>query len=238
MSIRQNLEQLNKVCAETLSASFNNGNDEKMNRSSALCQDLSIWSAVLQKHPESFLYTKAEQECLTALLNVSQGQYRNAFKCLRLVLELCLQGIYLSANLVELQEWLNNLSDTNWTKLKDPNFSPVGTRFCNAFFSELSPHSNNFMTMVATVYRELSEAIHGNVPNHIPLPESFVFSEEIFDIWHEKIETIRLVLIFCFCNRYLKELDETDRLRIEPIATEQLGHIESIRIFFGGPSSS
>lgn len=238
MSIRQNLEQLNNVCTETLVASFNNGNAEMMNRSSGLCQDLSIWASVLRRYPESFLYTKAEQECMTALLNVAQGQYRNAFKCLRLVLELCLQGVYLSANLVELKEWLNNSSDTNWTKLKDPNYSPLGNRFCKAFFSELSPHSNNFLTMAATVYRELSEAIHGNVPNHIPLPESFVFCKEIFDIWHEKVETIRLVLTFCFCNRYLIDLDENDRLLIELIATEQLGHIESIRILFGGPSSS
>lgn len=238
MSTKQMLEDLHRVCSETLAACFEEQHALMMNKSCGLCHDLSTWVRVLNRLQECLLYAKAEQEYLTAMLNLAQGQYRNAFKGLRLVLELCLQGIYLSANLVELKEWLNNSCDTNWSKLTNPDTSPLGTRFCKAFFPELSGNANNFLTMAVTVYRELSEAIHGNVPYHLPLPDSFEFCYEVFNLWHEKSETIRLLLTFCFCSRYLKDFSDDNRREVESICVDQLGHIESIRILFGGPRSS
>jgi hypothetical protein len=55
------------------------------------------------------------------LLNNSQGQYRNAFKGLRLVLELILQGAYLSVYPVLLSEWLRSQADTSWQAILDPD---------------------------------------------------------------------------------------------------------------------
>jgi len=238
MPTKKMLVDLHRVCTETLSTSCDEGNIAKMNKSCALGDDLTKWCHILEPRPESFLYKKASEEYLTAMLNLSQGQYRNAFKCLRLVLELSLQGVYLSANLVELYEWLNNISDTNWGKLVSAETSPLGTRFCKAFFTEISSHANNFRTMAGTIYRELSETIHGNVPSNIPLPDSFEFDDQIFDLWHEKADTVRLVLAFCFCSRYLKESKPENHSDIETIVVGQLDHIEQIRIVMGGPSSS
>jgi hypothetical protein len=238
MPTKKMLEGLHGVCTKTIEASLSAENVAKMNQSCALGEDLSKWCSILSDKPESFLYAKAEQEYLTAMLNLAQGQYRNAFKCLRLVLELCIQGAYLSANLVELYEWLNNISDTNWGKLTSAETSPLGTRFCKAFFTEISSHANNFRTMAGTIYRELSETIHGNVPNNIPLPDSFEFDDQIFDLWHDKAETVRLIVAFCFCSRYLKESSPENLSVIETIVVGQLDHIEQIRIVMGGPSSS
>ncbi|APG27074.1 hypothetical protein A7E78_04025 [Syntrophotalea acetylenivorans] len=238
MPTKKMLEELHQVCTGTLSVSLDEGNIAKMNKSCALGDDLTKWCSVLASKPELFLYRKAGEEYLTAMLNLAQGQYRNAFKCLRLVLELCIQGVYLSANIVELREWLNNISDTIWGKLVAPDTSPLGTRFCKAFFPEISTHAKNFQSMASTIYRELSETIHGNVPSNIPLPDSFEFDDEVFSLWHEKAETVRLVVAFCFCSRYLKELPPEDLSVIETIVVGQLDHIEQIRIVVGGPSSS
>src|SRR5262249_44502978 len=111
------LKGLHQVCTETLNCSLQGEFESAIGRSYVFINDLSTWSDVLSNMPENFLFKKAEQEYLTSILNISQGQYRNAFKSLRLVLELCLQGVYLSANIVDLHEWLNNTKDTNWNTL-------------------------------------------------------------------------------------------------------------------------
>jgi hypothetical protein len=229
------LKRLNQVCTETLNHSLEGQFGMAIGRSYVFACDLSIWREVLFNLPEQFLFEKAEQEYLTSILNLSQGQYRNAFKCLRLVLELCLQGVYLAANLVELQEWLKNSIDTSFSVLIESEKGPLSSRFCKAFFPEIEDHANNFRSIAKTLYRELSETIHGNVPHNIPLPNSFEFSEPTFNLWHTKAAIIRIIVHFCLCCRYLKTLPEDSRAKLEQPIVEQLGHIEEIRLIFGGP---
>jgi hypothetical protein len=229
------LEGLHGICTATLNRSFDGEFAAMMARSFVFANDLSTWAQLISDRPERFLLAKASEEYLVAILNLVQGQYRNAFKGLRLVLELSLQGVYLSANLVELQEWMNNSRDTIWSNLTDPNKGPLTRRFVRAFFPEIEEHSNNFQSLAETLYRELSEAIHGNVPLRIPLPDSFNFDERTFKLWHEKATTVRMILHFCFGARYLKSLNEDKRAMVEQPITEELGHIEAIRTLLGGP---
>jgi len=226
------------MCTSTLNRSFEAGFGTAMARSYMFAKDLAIWAQVISDRPEQYLIVKASQEYLIATLNLAQGQYRNAFKGLRLVLELCLQGVYLSANLVELQEWMRNSRDTIWSNLTDANKGPLTRRFVRAFFPEIEEHANNFQTMAETLYRELSETIHGNVPHDIPLPESFEFHEGTFNLWHQKATTARLILHFALSARHLKFLPEDKRAKLETQLSEELGHIESIRMMFGGPRTT
>lgn len=237
MPAKAMLEQINAICSSTIQHSLEGDRLLKVNYSCALGDDLNKWAGVAAGG-EKFLIQKASEEYLTALLNVCQGQYRNAFKCLRLVLELCLQGVYLSADLVELKEWLRNDALTNWGKLTDKESSPLSPKFCKAFFPEICEHSPHFLSLAKSVYKELSESIHGNVPDAIPLPDSFEFCNEVFNVWHEKAETVRLIVSFCFCVRYLNDLPSEQLQEIEPIILGQLDHIAPIRNAFGGPVES
>lgn len=92
--------------------------------------------------------------------------------------------------------------------------------------------------MARTLYRELSETIHGNVPQHIPISPSLEFNQETFELWHKKAESVRLIGLFCLTCRYAAGMDEGERTSIEAGVVEQLGHIEPIRILFGGPATS
>jgi hypothetical protein len=83
--------------------------------------NLDLWIQSLSDRPESVLFQTASSEFVLALLNNSQGQYRNAFKGLRLVLELILQGAYLSVYPVLLSEWLSSQADTSWQAILDPD---------------------------------------------------------------------------------------------------------------------
>lgn len=232
------LERLHYLCTATFAKSFDGAAADEIAKSLAFAYDLSIWAQVLSDRPERFLFEKAAEEYLTGLLNLSQGQYRNAFKCLRAVLELCLQGVYLSANPIELQEWLNNIADTYWATLMESDKGPFSIRFCAAFFPEIKEHAKNFQTMARTLYRELSETVHCNVPACIPLPGSFDFNESIFKLWHEKAATVKIIIHFCFTLRYLKSLNEENRSKLEEALNENLGYIEQIRIYFGGPKTA
>lgn len=228
---------LHEICTTTLERSFEGKRSTTMASSFLFTGDLAGWAKALTPSPEARLYARAEQEYLACLINVAQGQYCNAFKGLRLVLELTIQGAYLSANLVELNEWLRNSLDTNWATLMDPNQGPLSARFADSFYPDLKEHVGSFSTMAGTLYRELSETIHGNIPKHIPLPSSFAFDDDTFELWHRKAATTRIICLFCLAMRYLREMSEDKRSIVENSVIEQLGHIAAIRILFGGPST-
>lgn len=230
------VEELHGRCGTALFASLSSDYEARLGQSYVFLGDIEAWRKVLKQQPESKLFETATQEYAISLLNVCQGQYRNAFKGLRLVLELCLQGTYLSANQVLLSEWLQSEADTVWTTLVDPESGPLSKRFCSAFFPELLDHVANFREMAKTVYRELSECIHGNVPNHIPLPASLAFDRETFLLWHDKANIVRLVILFSLSVRYLAAVPE--KAAIESGLIEQLGHIEAIRVMLGGAKAA
>jgi hypothetical protein len=236
--IQTEFQTLHDICAATLRLSFEGERSSTMAKSFLFAEDLSGWRRIIAPNPESALYGRAEQEYLAALINVAQGQYCNAFKGLRLVVELTLQGAYLSVNILELHEWLRNSIDTRWATLMDPSKGPLSHRFCEAFFPALRDSVDSFATIAQTLYRELSEVIHGNIPNKIPLPASYHFDQETFDLWHEKAETARMTCIFCLSVRYLDSLSETNRAIVEHGVMDQLGHIESVRTLLGGPATA
>lgn len=230
------LRQLNDSCSASLGESLSGSNAIEIGKAYGFAGDIATWISVLGARPESFLLQVSEQEYITALVNLSQGQYRNAFKALRLVLELQLQAVYLSANLLERSEWLASSQDTIWRKLVDNEAGPFSKRFVRAFFQGIEEHAANFRTMAETLYRELSETIHGNVPNHIPLPNSFNFNADAFKLWLEKASTTRTITFFALSSRYLHEISETDCDLIRDIVSDELGHIQSIRALLGGPT--
>lgn len=228
------LEELHARCSQALASSLETRHEPLIGQSYLFLVDLDAWRGVLRDQPEAALYDIAGQEFTISLLNVCQGQYRNAFKSLRLVLELCLQGAFLSANLILRAEWLKGDIDTQWATLMDPNNGPLSTRHCRAFFPELSTHAANFREMARTTYSELSECIHGNVPNEIPLPTALGFDMDALELWYKKTELVRLIVLFALSVRYLTSMPEVNRAVIEASLLEQLGHIESVRLLFGG----
>lgn len=232
------LQKLHQVCSATLEQTFSDGREPKVATVMQFSADFEVWRKTLGSRPEDRLLSDANREVTVGLLNLVQGQYRNAFKSLRLVLELTLQGVYLSANLLELEEWLKNERHTSWMQLTDPDNGPLGTRFCRSFFPELKEHRHAMLSMASTVYTEFSETIHGNTPYLIPLPESMAFCEDAFELWCTKFETVKLIVHFTLCLRYLCLLNEASQESLLDIMNENLGHIAEVRVLLGGVKSS
>lgn len=223
------LRKLHEQCSSAVDMSLDVSNEAALGTSLLFGTDLEAWHKVLLLNPFSKLIQIAAQEYTLTQVNLCQGQYRNAFKGLRLVLELCVQSAYLSTDLLNQEEWLKGEKDTSWTLLVDAENGPFGTRFARAFFPEVSEHLANFRAISKSLYRELSECIHGNVPIKIPLPSSLEYNKEVFELWHEKARLVRLVVLFCFALRFLRSVSSTSRHLVVDSLSDQLGHIDAIR---------
>ena len=236
--LRTIIHSLHRDCTRTVLCSVQSKHNEINAASYGLSSDLDAWTKVLAARPENVLYVTASNEYVLAQLNNAQGQYRNAFKGLRLVLELILQGAYLSVNLVTLTEWLGSQADTSWQAILDDNKGVFAVRYCRAFFPTFTDDAAALKTLAETLYREMSECIHGNVPNKIPLPQKIAFDEPTFKLWHKKASTLRLIANFVFTVRYFRELNSEQQTQMTPIIFDQLGDFEPVRLALGGPASS
>lgn len=223
------LKELQSQCDQSVEISTSSQYESLLGNSYLFLSDLEVWKNVLDENSKTSLLKTASSEYLISILNLCQGQYRNAFKGLRLVLELSLQSVFLSANLVAREEWLRGDEHTIWANLTDDVNGPLGSRFCKAFLPEMMGHVTYFREMARELYTELSECIHGNVPNHIPLPENFSFSESSFKLWHSKAEIMRLIIHFALTMRHMMYLPKEKLSQINAVISEELGHIEVVR---------
>jgi hypothetical protein len=227
--------RLHDACGAIVQASLQAQYAQLIAESHAFLQELEHWAEVIAPNKEQHLLAVAVREYQYALLALAQGLYRQAFKGLRLVLELCLQAIHLSAHQVELQEWLTSRKDTVWGALVDENNGVLSVRFSNAFFPELKDDVRHHRGLAEQLYRECSECVHGNMQKHIPLPTSLIFSAESFELWHRKAAGVALVITFALSLRYLRDMTTEQLKTLEHDLLDRLGHVAAIRRRFGGP---
>jgi hypothetical protein len=228
-------DQLNEKCGAILTDSLHGTNGIKIARSHQLVQEIEDWTTILNSRREIALLKMVAHEYQFALLALAQGHYRHAFKGLRLVLELTLQSVHLSAHELDLREWLQNRKDTIWGTLVDDSNGVLSVRFARSFFSSLDQHIPYHRALAEQVYRECSECVHGNIPKHIPLPASLAFSKDSFDLWHAKADVIAMLCHFTLSMRYLQELPTDAIAKLETSLLARLGHIQEVRVALGGP---
>lgn len=220
---------LHSQCSDAIERSLGNGNSQPIGEAYLFASDLAAWKESISKNPESSLLETATSEYILSILSAYQGQYRSSFKGLRLALELCLQCSLLSTDLVARSEWLSGKRDTYWSLLSCDENGPLSLRFCRAFFPELSNHAPHYRGIAQSLYRELSECIHGNTQNYIPLPSSIKHCEDTLQLWHKKAAALRLIVNFALTLRFMKSIDAEVHEKIDPVIIDQLGHIQAVR---------
>ena len=226
---RRLLEKLHERCGAVQAESLSGSGESEIGARYAFLDQLSAWDEVLDGRPEALLFETAQSEYAAAILSASQGRYRSAFKGLRLCLELYLQGVLLSVDAIALIEWLDNRRDTAWAAIVDPELGIYSHRFCRALFPALDDKRTNFGTMARTLYRELSECTHGNVPRYILFPRELKYSAETLEMFLSKCDTLRLLIHFSMSLRYLNFLKVEPDSHLAQILREELGHMTPIR---------
>ena len=167
----------------------------------------------------------------SANFSLTLGLYRQAFSSLRLALELGLAAIYFSAHRIELNEWLDGRLDIKWSVLTDRENGVLSKRFSQAFFKELTDEIEHYRGQSTSVYRKLSEYVHGNSETW-EKGIKLAYDAEIFDTYLDYYKSsVEVILFACVC-RYTTSLEESSRESMQ-FVTEELGHLEEIRKAFG-----
>lgn len=191
--------------------------------------ELAIWIDLVGNNRSTLLLKSAAIEYQFCLLAVVQGQYRNAFKGLRLTLELILQSILLSSNEMELREWQMGNRDTSWAKILGKEDGVFSQRFCTAFSPLLSDEIEHFRSMAKLTYRDLSQFVHGNETPNSPLPYLLEFHVDYFDSFHRKAELVGYVCSFSLMLRYTEELKQEPFHKIDSHLAARIGNLECTR---------
>jgi hypothetical protein len=224
--------QLHNNCRSVIEQSFTNSLGELQATAHNYLIEYEKWLEVIAGRPEHSIFERACREYQFALLTVSQGLYRQAFMALRLFVELVLGGIQLSTNELELRLWLNNRTDTNWNSIVDEETGIFSARFLSVFCPELHDERGAIRTLATQIYRECSEHVHGNPRTSELVPEGISFSEESFRHWHSLAKSSHFLLTFMFTVRYFKSLTAEQKLELETIIMDVLGHYASIRSLY------
>jgi hypothetical protein len=170
--------QFHSQCESVCKQSLVEPNLTKITNSHLFTSELTLWCEVVGDKREAELLRVAAHEYEYSLLALAQGHYRHAFKSLRLVLELTLQAVYLSANELRLREWLSNRVDTSWSAIVDKNEGVFSPRFSKGFFPPFEIHAAHYGGMAVLLYRECSECVHGNAPHY-----SLLLTKTSANVW-------------------------------------------------------
>lgn len=176
------------------------------------------------------LCSQLESSCLT----LTFGMYRQALASLRLSFELGLGEVYFSANKLEYKEWLNGSGDIKWARLIDEDNGVLSLRFARAFNPCIKDHVLDFRNRSISVYRTLSEYVHGNNDTWkecgLALDRNQLLEEKYFQCFKD-VSDILLFALFC---RYSSDFNE---LQLDDLSSvfESLNYIAPIREYFGGP---
>ena len=233
LPVTDHYNEMHSACGRILEESFSAPERVSLQgQSHQFLAELEDWVQVIGSRPEAILIERAAHEYQFALLALAQGHYRHAFKGLRLVLELILQTVHLSAHTIDLLEWLDGRKDTVWSALVSDG-GVLSPRYSNVFFAEMKDQVQHFRAIAKKLYRECSETVHGNIPKLIPTPQKLEFSQESFNLWHEKAELLALTTTFVLTMRYLLHIPRDDALKLETALICRLGHISAVRNYFG-----
>ena len=183
--------------------------------------DFDSWLKILEKRPEASILKNSIKEFQLAILCSCLGMYQQAFTGLRFFLERTLVAILFSANEIELNLWKLGERDTYWSEIMDDDKGVFAKKFSKAFFIELDVERSHFKAITQKVYRECSEFVHGNSSVIEKIPETLIYSEELFNEWQEKADIIKRIILFTFCLRYLKTLTKDEIEVVENSLAEE-----------------
>lgn len=195
-------------------------------------KDLEKIRNILTGRPEAACFDAAVNEYQYALTALILGHYRHAFGSLRLTFELLLATIYFSAHEVKLRQWHNGSRDLTWSGLIDPDKGVFSNNFVKAFNPDLVELRGSSLGLAQAVYRECSEYVHGNPKTHEMLSGQISFRPEMLSQYAEKVESIRLSVMYCFLFRYALILNGDLKSSIEPVMLDAFGHVSVVQDFF------
>jgi hypothetical protein len=233
--VKEFYADLSELCSSISGESINGDTLPLISSSHACIDDYNTWATVLKDKPEYVMYESAIREYQISILANTIGLYNLSFTGLRFFYERTLTAIMFSSREIELRLWMKGQRDTYWNDICDVDKGLFSPPFYNAFFPDLKDDVKHYLTIGKKVYRECSEYVHGNTSTQDRVPKKLEYSEELCKEWHEKADTIKDVVLFAFCLRYLPYLSAEQKGIVEQSVLDNLSHIEPIRSLLQQP---
>lgn len=235
MDVKEYFNRIN-IESQQIFSSTMAGYTERIGKAHHLTTCIFEFSEYLSDKDEKELLATASSQIESAILSVTLGLYRQAYSSLRLAFEIALGVVSFSVNKLEHAEWRNGKEDIKWARLIDKENGVLSVRFSNAFFQELSIYVGPYNERAASVYRLLSEFVHGNsetwTKSGIQLKLNDILIEQFFK---QVFETSEIILFVLSC-RYINSITQENRESMD-FLSDQFNHIEPIRVLFGGPKA-
>lgn len=232
MKISEYLDNINSESQKIFTQSISE--NEEFGQAHHLSSCIFEFSENILDNDEKDMLKKVSTQLESSMMSMALGFYRQAFYSLRLSFEMGLGAVYFSTNKLEHSEWIQGKVDIVWSKIMDDANGVLSSRFSDAFFPELSYLVKDYREKSKSLYRQLSEFVHGNYETwsksgmHIEYNKKTV--NEYFSQYRGVLEVLLLVLIV----RYLKSVPKPKLESLE-FVSDEFKHIEAVRIHFGGP---
>ncbi len=189
-------------------------------------------SNVLRDPQEKRILETVSAQLESSNYSLIVGLYRQAFSSLRLALEMGLGAIYFSASKIEMHEWLDGRRDIKWSRIIDEDNGVYSKRFIMAFFPDLVDDAGEYRANAISVYRKLSEYVHGNNETWINGSIKIMYKNELFKQYCQYYKRVTESILFAATCRYAKTFDDNERESMQ-FLPEEFNHIEKIRELFG-----
>lgn len=200
--------------------------------------DLQQWIKVRPKDEANVLIYHFARQVQIALFQGRIGFYRQAHASLRLALELALSYLQFSANTLLLKEWELSRKDIVWGELADSDNGVISKRYIGGFASFLNETEiseiEQSMKSINTIYRELSEKIHGSARNLTIDLDNPTFDAALWNRTQELSLEIVQTFHICLAIRWLEQLDAYEKEMLTDIVQEHAGHLSGLRKYIGG----
>lgn len=232
MNIEQYLKDLNLKSQEVFSTTI--ADTSNLGKSHHFASFIGEFSEILFDENEKRMFQTVAVQLESATLNLIYGMYRQAFSSLRLAFELGLGTIHFSVHKLEHYEWMKGENDIKWSKLIDVENGIISKRFSNAFFPELNDYMEGFNSKSKSLYREMSEFVHGNNETWQKSGFSINYNEKLKNDYFSIFKSVSEILIFLMCCRYLKSLEKGKIDEVSDFLLEEMQHIYQIRELLGG----
>ncbi|BBD07716.1 hypothetical protein [Desulfovibrio ferrophilus] len=195
---------------------------------------ISDFSSQINDINDKNMLAKVCSQLEYSYINLAYGMYRQAFSSLRLAMEMGLGAAFFSVHKLEQYEWVNGRADIIWSKLTDKNNGVLSKRYALAFFPELEGYIEEYNKKATSVYRQLSEYVHGNNETWGKNGLILTYQQDLVDLFFGYFKQVAEIILFVLSCRHLKsfsDIQADDLLFLR----EEMNHIAPIRELLGGP---
>jgi hypothetical protein len=183
------------------------------------------------RRSEASIFAQVVSGLELGLFALVSGLYRQAYGSLRLAVELSAGMCWFSSHRLDLAEWQSGQRDLIWKEIANEDEGVLSPRYRKAFFPELN-EERKYNSLNKTLYRELSEYVHGNARTWAG-PDDIKYDEQLHRAWFEKLETYMVITTVMLSLRYLQEIGDGDVERLAPSLRGRVAHVSAITKHLG-----